>query len=93
LGSSGSRVISAIISRSCGERTDDGSWVPFGKSALDEVAEGCATTVETVCFFFFFHHAFDQRDSRLYACERTNLLIRLVGHKFMIPIEYGRVVR
>jgi len=41
LGSSGSKVISAIISRSSGERTDDEYWAPFGQRALDddEVAE------------------------------------------------------
>ena len=56
-GSSGSRVLSAIISRSCGKKTKDDSWAAFGKSASegskcddDEVVEGCATTRESVCF-------------------------------------------
>ena len=60
-GSSGSRVISAIISRSCGERTEDDSWAAFIKSASegpkcddDEVVDGCATTGESLRFFFFF---------------------------------------
>lgn len=31
---------------------------------------------------FFFSSALNQRDSRMYARERTNLLIRLVGNEY-----------
>ncbi len=70
-GSSGSRVISAIISRSCGERTvdDDGSWAAFGKSAsdgpkcADDAADVdiCASTERLVCFFNIFFFKFSTR--------------------------------
>jgi hypothetical protein len=91
LRSSGSRVISAIISRSSGDKTDDESCAPFGKSALVEVVEGWTTTEESVCFFFFW----SQRVwiSGIQECmreKRTNQLIRLVRHKSMILIVYGR---
>ena len=52
-------MISAIISRSCGERTEEDSWAVLGKSASegpkcddDEVVEGSATTEESTCNFF-----------------------------------------
>lgn len=99
LGSSGSRVISAIISRSCGERTDDGSCALFGKRAScgpkcdgDEVAARCAITGGSVCLVHFF---FTRLISGIQECmrERTNLLIRLVGdvHGWIV-MGKGRVL-
>jgi hypothetical protein len=70
-GSSGSSVISAIISRSCGERTEDVPWAAFGMSGSDGPKwDGDEADVDICAFserliFFFFFNALNQRDLKM----------------------------